>query len=71
MELLLSGNLNEYLHEVEEECYKMEDILIEQMKRAHGVTEQLKKQNQMLWVRKMNNIRSSVEEVILTQLVYS
>lgn len=70
MELLLSGNLNEYLHGVEEECYKMEDLLIEQMKRANGVTEQLKAENQMLWVGRMNNICSSAKEIVLCELVY-
>lgn len=68
--MLLSGNLNEYLHEVEEECYKMEELLIEQMKRACGVTEQLKAENQMLWVGRMNNIQRTTEEVVLSELVY-
>lgn len=70
LELLLSGKLNEYLHEVEVECYEMEELLIEQMKKVQGVTEQLKAENQMVWVGRMNNIRSSAEEVVLHELVY-
>lgn len=70
MELFLSGKLNQYLHEVDVECYEMEGALIEQMKKIQGVKEQLKVENQTLWVGKMNNIRSSVEEVVLRELVY-
>lgn len=55
MELLFDGRLNEYLHEVDKECYEMLDQLVEQMKEKQGVTEQLKAENQMLWVGKMNN----------------
>lgn len=70
LELLLSGKLNEYLYEVEVECYEMEELLIEQMKKVQGVTERLKAENQILWVGKMNNIRSSAEEVVLREPVY-
>lgn len=49
MELLLEEKLNEYLHEIDEECYEMMDRLVEQMKEKQGVTEKLKAENQMLW----------------------
>lgn len=49
MELLLDGRLNEYLHEINEECYEMRDRLAEQMKEKQGVTEKLKAENQMIW----------------------
>lgn len=49
MELLLEGKLNEYLHDIDEECYEMMDRLVEQMKEKQGVTEKLKAENQMLW----------------------
>lgn len=52
MRLLLDGKLNEYLHEVDEDCYEMLDRIVEQMKEQQGVTEQLKAENQMLWVRR-------------------
>ena len=50
MELLFDGKLNEYLHEVDEECSEMLDWIVEQMKEKQGVTEKMKAENQMLWV---------------------
>ena len=70
MELLFDGRLNEYLHEVDEECHKMLDQLVEQMKEKQGVTEQLKADNQMLWVGKMNNIIACAEEIVVREVVY-
>ena len=70
MELLLDGRLNEYLHEIDEECYEMRDRLVEQMKEKQGVTEQLKAENQMLWVRKMNNLIACAEEIVVSVVVY-
>ena len=71
MELLLSGKLNEYLHQTDEECHQMVERLVEQMKAKQGVTEQLKSENQMQWVSMMNNIRHCAEEAVLRELVYS
>ena len=71
LELLLDGNLNEYLHQTDEECYQMMERLVEQMKAKQGVTEQLKSENPMEWVGMMNNIRHCAEEVVLKELVYS
>ena len=70
MELLLEGQLNVYLHEGDEECYDMLDRLVEQMKVKQGVTEQLKAENQMLWVGKMNNIIACAEEIVVREVVY-
>ncbi len=70
MELLLEGKLNEYLHEVDEECYEMLDGLVEKMKVKQGVTEQLKAENRMLWVGKMNNIIACAEEIVVREVVY-
>lgn len=69
MELLLGGKLNEYLHGVDEECHGLLDRLVEQMKERQGVTEQLKAENQMLWVGKMNNIISCAEEIVVREVV--
>ena len=55
---------------VDEECHEMLDRLVEQMKVKQGVTEQLKAENQMLWVGKMNNIIVCAEEVGVRELVY-
>lgn len=68
--LLLNGGLNEYLHRVDEECERRMEFLIEQMKKMQGVTEQLKAENQMEWVGRMNNIRCSSEEIVLKEIVY-
>ena len=70
MELLLEGRLNEYLHEIDEECYEMRDRLLEQMKENQGVTEKLKAENQMMWVGKMNNLIACAEKIVLREVVY-
>ena len=70
MNLLLEGKLNEYLHQVDEECYEMMERLMEQMKARQGVTEQLKAENMMLWVEKVNNIRASAEKAMFRDIVY-
>ncbi len=70
-ELLLNGRLNEHLRDIEEECYRMIDLLVERMKKRQGVTEQLKAEDQMLWVGMMGNIQLCVEEVVLSELIYA
>ena len=49
----------------------MMDRLVEQMKEAHGVSEELKMQNQMAWVGRMNNIRACAEEIVEKEIVYA
>lgn len=68
--LLLDGKLNEYLHEIDEECYTRMELLVEQMKAGAGITEELKEKDQMKWVGLMNNVRSAAEEITLKELVY-
>ena len=70
LELVLAGKLNEHLHQIDEKCNQMMDRLVEQMKEKQGVTEELKMQNQMAWVRGMNNIRACAEEIVLKEIVY-
>ena len=70
LELVLAGKLNEHLHLIDEECNQMMDRLVEQMKEKQGVTEELKMQNQMEWVRRMNNIKNIAEESVL-KIIYS
>lgn len=65
MKLLLSGELNQYLHEFEEECNEMMDQIVERMKMKEGVTEELKAKDQMKWVGRMNNIRARAEEMVV------
>jgi len=66
----LEGKLNEYLHDIDEECHEMLDRIVEKMKEKQGVIEQLKAENQMLWVGKMNNIIACAEEVVVREVVY-
>ena len=68
--LLMDGKLNEYLHEVDEECYEKIELLVEQMKAGAGITEELKAIDQMKWVGLMNNVRSSAEEIVMRELIY-
>lgn len=71
LELVLAGKLNEHLHQIDEECNQMMDRLVEQMKEKQGMTEQLKVENQMLWVGMCNNIQHSAEEAVLKEIVYA
>ncbi len=68
--LLLSGELKKHLLMVQGQAEERLDWLVEQMEKQEGVTEQLKAQDQMLWVGKMNNIRARAEEIVLAELVY-
>ena len=54
--LLTSGRLNSYLADIEEQAQERFERIVEQMKQAQGITEQLKAENQMEWVARMNNI---------------
>ena len=58
------------MYQIDEEYNQMMDRLVEQMKERLGVTEELKMQDQMAWVGRMNNIRAYVEEIILKKIVY-
>ena len=70
IKLLLDGRLNEYLHEIDTQCYEKVELLVEQMKAGAGITEELKATDQMKWVGLMNNVRSSAEEIVLKELIY-
>ena len=69
-QLVLSWKLNSHLAEINEQATEILDRLTEQMAKAEGVTEELKEQNQMLWVARMNNIRNRAEEIIHVELIY-
>ena len=68
--LLLSGELKKHLLMIQAQAETRFDLLVEQMTEREGVTEQLKAQEQMLWVRRMNNIRNVAEEIVLKEIVY-
>lgn len=70
-QLVLSWKLNSHLAEINEQATEMLDRLTEQMEKAEGVTEQLKSENQMEWVGRMNSIRNRAEEIVNAELIYS
>ena len=70
LNLLTSGRLNEYLTSVDEQAEDMFFRLVKQYADRQGVTEQLKVENQLLWVQKMNNIRACVREVVEREIIY-
>ena len=69
--LLLSGKLKSHLEEIDRSAAEMADRLMVQMARRDGITEELKSENQMEWVRRMNGIRNAAEEVVLAELIYN
>lgn len=68
--LLLTGKLNEHLNQIDQEVREQVETLMEQMIEKQGVTEELKAQDQMEWVRLMNNIKASAEEIVLKNMIY-
>ena len=71
LNLLTSGRLNEYLVSIDEQAEDMFFRLVKEYADRQGVTEQLKAENQLLWVQRMNNIRACVREVVENELIYS
>lgn len=69
--LLTSGKLNEHLADIDNQAEDMFFRLVKQMADREGVTEQLKKDNQMEWVARMNNIRSRAIEIINADLIFA
>ena len=69
--LLLSGKLNSYLADIDQQAQEMLDTIIEQMAQAQGVTETLKATDQMAWVGRMNNIRASAVEIVDKEIIYA
>ena len=68
--LLLSGELKKHLLMIQEQAEERFDLLVEQMAKREGVMEQLKAQNQMLWVQRMNSIRARAEEIVREEIIY-
>ena len=69
-ELLLSGKMYSHLQEIDETCEERMELLTRQMAKLEGVTDSLKADNQMEWVRRMNSIRNRAEEIVLHELIY-
>ena len=69
-ELLTTGKLNDYLADLNEQTEALFSRLVKQLSEKEGVTEALKAENQMLWVQRMNNIRSATMEIVSSELIY-
>lgn len=70
-ELLISGKLNDYLADLNEQAAELFSRQVKQLAEKEGVTEALKAENQMLWVQKMNSIRNAAMEVVSSELIYA
>lgn len=68
--MLLRGSLNSHLEEIDKQAEEMFDLLMEQTASKEGVTEQVKAEDQLVWVQKMNSIRNRAEEIILADLIH-
>ena len=68
--LLIKGKLYQHCAEVEKQANEMYDVLIEQMKEAEGVTEQLKEDDQMEWIQRMGNIEARAREIVNNEIVF-
>lgn len=69
--LLTSGKLHSHLADTEEQAQELFSRLVRGLAEKEGVTEQLKSADQMVWVRRMNNIRSRVTEVVNAEVVFA
>lgn len=69
--LLISGKLNSYLADINEQAENMLYRLVKEMAMKENVTEQFKAENQMLWVQRMNNIRNRAIEIVNAEIIYA
>ena len=70
-QLVLSGELGNYLTKLDEQAEEQFALIVQQMQEAEGVTEALKAANQMDWVQRMNNIRNRAEEIVKVELIFA
>ena len=70
MNLLTSGKLNDYLADLNEQAENMFFRLVKELAEKEGITETLKAENQMLWVRRMNAVRETATEIVNNDLIY-
>ena len=69
--LIINGTLYDHLAEIDKQAEEMFSELVNQMKTREGITEQLKAENQLEWVRRMNNICQRANEIIYKELIYA
>ena len=70
-DLLVNDKLNEYLHNIDTTVMEKVQKLIKELAEKESINEQLKENNQMLWVSKMNNIKNIAEEIVLKEYIYA
>ena len=70
LDVLTSGRLNGYLADIEAQAQERFERLVEQMKQAQGITEQLKVENVLEWVGRMNNIQACAREIVDKEIIY-
>lgn len=68
--ILTQGKLYQHCAQIDQQANEMFDTLVEQLTKREGVSEELKEQDQMEWVVRMNNIRQRVTEIVNTETVY-
>lgn len=69
--MLTSGKLNEYLVDIDKQAKERFDRLVKQMKQSQGITEQLKSENALEWVQRMNNIRTCAKEIAEKDIIFA
>lgn len=70
IDLKMSGKLNHYIADINEEAEKMFSRLVEQMTKQQGIAEQLKVDHQIVWIQKMKNIANAAREIVHNDLIY-
>lgn len=66
----MKGTLEQYLTDLDRDAQDMFDLLMKQYAEIEGLTEQIKSENQMIWVRQISNIRNRVTEIVCKELIY-
>ena len=70
LDLMMSGRLNSYLADIEEQAQERFEGIVEQMKQVQGITKQLKAENALEWVGRMNNIQACAREIVEREIIY-
>ena len=68
--MLLNGTLTQHLIDTNTEALDLMEYLVKKIAKTEGVTEELKRRDQLDWVRRMNNIRNRAEEIVRNELIY-
>lgn len=71
LKMLLDGTWNQNLHDVDEECHREVELAVKRIMKKEGITEQLKNENPLEWVQRVNRIKIRVEEIIVNKLLQS